>query len=153
MCMTDAGFATHTAYAFLFDVKERFQRKYGDSGKQGIGLGASEFEAEMKDRMEFFNTDPSADRIRAARANIDKTREIMIENIDKVLARGEKIEILVNKTALMSETAVTMRKTATKVKRHMWWKNAKLSLLLVGVILVIILIILLVVCHPDFSKC
>jgi len=151
--MTDAGFATHTAYAFLFDVKERFQQKYGDSSRQGIGLSASAFEAELTERMTFFNTDPSADRIRTARANIDKTREIMIENIDKVLARGEKIEILVNKTALMSETAVTMRKTATKVKRFMWWKNLKLSLLLLAVIVVIILIILLAVCNPTFSKC
>ena len=151
--MTDAGFATHTAYAFLFDVKDRFFQKFGDSGKQAIGLSASSFENELRSRMEYFNTDPNADRIRAARANIDKTREIMIENIDKVLARGEKIEILVNKTALMSETAVTMRKTATKVKRFMWWKNLKLSLVLFFVIVVILLIILFVVCGISFDKC
>lgn len=151
--MTDAGFATHTAYAFLFDVKDRFFQKFGDSGARAVGLGATSFEGELRSRMEYFNTDPNADRIKAARANIDKTREIMIENIDKVLARGEKIEILVNKTALMSETAVTMRKTATKVKRFMWWKNLKLSLVLFFVIVVILLIILFVVCGISFDKC
>ena len=35
----------------------------------------------------------------------------LIENIDKVLARGEKIELLVNKTQQLSDSSVSMRKT------------------------------------------
>jgi len=70
--------------------------------------------------MDFFNTDPNADKLKTVRQTLDKTRDVMIENIDKVLARGDKIELLVTKTAHLGDTAITMRKTATKVKQHMW---------------------------------
>lgn len=100
LCMTDAGFTNRTAYNFLFDIKDRFFQKYGAEAASAIGLSANrEFADTIKNRMHYYNTDPSADKLKTVRANIDKTKDIMIENIDKVLARGEKIEILVNKTA------------------------------------------------------
>ncbi len=35
------------------------------------------------------------------KGNIDATKNIMLENLDKLLERGEKIELLVEKTNLM----------------------------------------------------
>ncbi|CAG9326729.1 unnamed protein product [Blepharisma stoltei] len=151
LCMADAGFSNRTAYLFLFDVKDRFYEKFGDKARNAIGFSANkEFSEIMKQRINYFNSDPSADKLKTARGNIEKTKDIMIENIDKVLARGEKIELLVSKTAYMSESAVTMRKQAVKVKRHMWWKNAKLTVL-VSVIVIIILFFVIVLACGGFS--
>lgn len=138
LCMTDTGFANRTAYTFLFEIKDRFTRKFGDDAKKGIGLGANkEFSDEMKSRIVYYNTDPNADKLKAARRNIDETKDIMIENIEKILERGDKIELLVKKTVQMSDSAVSMRKTATAVRTHMWWKNFKMSLIVCGILLVI----------------
>ena len=104
--------------------------------------------------MEYYNHDPSADKIKTLKVNIDKTRDIMVENIDKVLARGEKIEILVNKTNYMSDSAVTLRKTAVKVKRYMWWKNFKITLIVVGIAIVILFFIIVLACGGfSFPNC
>jgi vesicle-associated membrane protein 7 len=136
LCMTDAGLANRTAYEFLFDINEKFFESYGAEARGAIGLSANrEFGEVMKSRMEFFNTDPNADKLKAVRSNIEKTKDIMIENIDRVLARGEKIELLVKKTEHMSDSAVSLRKQAVKVKRHMWWKNVKLTLLVVAIVI------------------
>ena len=35
------------------------------------------------------------------KANVENTKEIMMENLDKLLERGEKIDILVKKTNVM----------------------------------------------------
>ena len=35
------------------------------------------------------------------KANVENTTEIMMENLDKLLERGEKIDILVKKTNVM----------------------------------------------------
>lgn len=46
----------------------------------------------------------------------------MTRNIDAVLSRGERIELLVDKTDGLSTQARQFRKRATVVRRRMWWK-------------------------------
>lgn len=155
LCMTDAGLANRTAYEFLFDIKEKFFESYGAEAREAIGLAANrDFGEVMKSRMEFFNTDPNADKLKTVRSNIEKTKDIMIENIDRVLARGEKIELLVKKTEYMSDSAVSLRKQAVKVKRHMWWKNVKLTLLVVGIVTGIVFFAVVLGCGGfSFQYC
>lgn len=113
LCMTDAAFHNRTAYAFLFDIKEKFFEKFGSSVKTMPGYGANrEFSDMIKQKMQFYNSDQGGnDKLKTVRENIERTKDIMIENIDKVLARGEKIELLVNKTQQLSDSSVSMRKT------------------------------------------
>jgi vesicle-associated membrane protein 7 len=137
LCMTDTGFSNRTAYAFLFDIKDRFTRKYGDEALRGIGFGVNkDFTEELKDRINYFNTDPNADKLKASRQTIEKTKDVMIENIDKILERGEKIDILVRKTVQLTESAVSLRTTSSSVRTHMWWKNFKMSLIVCGILIV-----------------
>jgi vesicle-associated membrane protein 7 len=56
--------------------------------------------------------------------------------LEKVLERGEKIELLVEKTDQLNQTAVQFKKKSTGLKQAMWWKNFKLTLLLVLIALV-----------------
>ena len=117
LCMTDAAFHNRTAYAFLFDIKEKFFEKFGTNVKNLPGYGANrEFSELMKQKMNFYNSDQGGnDKLKTVRENIEKTKDIMIENIDKVLARGEKIELLVNKTQQLSDSSVSMRKTVKDI--------------------------------------
>lgn len=43
----------------------------------------------------YYNTSPDADRVKRVKDEINQVRDIMISNIDKVLDRGDKIEVLV----------------------------------------------------------
>ena len=52
-----------------------------------------------------YNTNPSVDTIARVQAQIDEVKDVMIENIDRVLERGERIELLVDKTDRLSQTA------------------------------------------------
>ena len=135
MCMTTQAFSHRKAYALLFELKDRFLQRFGSEGKYGIGEAGRDFAEEMKDRMAFYSSEHS-DNLSQSRANINRTRDIMIKNLDLVLERGEKIEILLMKTIEMSESSVSLRKYATKVKRHMWWKNFKITLILCIVVAV-----------------
>ena len=138
LCMTDANFSNRTAYAFLFDIKERFTRRFGEEVHRAIGLGANkEFSDEIKARIVYYNTDPNADKLRAAKQNIEKSKDVMIENIEKILERGDKIDLLVQKTVQMTDSAISLRKTASSVRSHMWWKNFRMSLIICGILLVL----------------
>jgi len=78
----------------------------------------------------------------------------MIENIDKVLDRGERLELLVDKTANMQGNTFRFRKQARRFRSNVWWRNCKLTVLLILLLLVIIYIAVAFLCHgPTLPSC
>lgn len=51
-----------------------------------------------------------------------QVKDIMIENIEKVLDRGEKLDLLVDKTEHLQGEAFAFRREAKRARRVMWWK-------------------------------
>lgn len=72
-----------------------------------------------------YEENPPQDAIKAAQAELAATKDVMVKSIDAVLSRGERIEILVDRTDEMSHQARAFRKRATVVRRKMWFKNVK----------------------------
>ena len=63
-----------------------------------------------------------------------------------MLERGEKIELLVNKSEALAESATVFHKKAKKLKWAMCRENAKLWIIILIVILIVIGIIVATVC-------
>ncbi|CAN6313939.1 unnamed protein product [Urochloa humidicola] len=74
----------------------------------------------------------------------------MMQNIEKVLDRGEKIELLVDKTEDLRSQAQDFRQQGTKIRRKMWWENMKMKLIVFGIVVALILLIVLTICK-DFN--
>jgi vesicle-associated membrane protein 7 len=72
---------------------------------------------------QYFSTNPEADKFSAVRGKIDDVKGIMVQNIEKVLARGEKIELLVDKSDALNRSAAKFEKSSNKLKNQMWWRN------------------------------
>ncbi|CAF0763876.1 unnamed protein product [Brachionus calyciflorus] len=72
---------------------------------------------------------------------VNDVKGVMKSNIDKVLERGDRLDVLVDKTTDLEANAVQFNTVAKKVKRKMWWKNLKMMLILICVIVVIITVI------------
>ena len=62
---------------------------------------------------DFYSSSPSADNIAVVQAKIDTVKDIMVENIDRVLERGEKIELLVDKTDKLNQQAFKFERTVS----------------------------------------
>lgn len=69
-------------------------------------------------------------------SDISDLKDTMVENIDKVLERGERIDLLVDKSENLNEMSFVFKKNAKRVKDDLWWKNTKLILMFSGVGLV-----------------
>jgi maltodextrin utilization protein YvdJ len=65
--------------------------------------------------------------------------------MDKVIERGQKIEVLVKKSEMMSDQSIDMHSTASRVKNKMWWKNKKAIIAIIGVVVVVIIIIIILI--------
>ena len=156
MCMAEESFGRRVPFAYLADIKVDFERIYGKlSGDMFTPAYAmNEFSKTLTDKMNFYNSNPQSDKIRFVQGEIDQVKDVMIENIEKVLERGERIDILVDKTDNLNVAALQFKKRSTALKREMWWKNAKVTMILGAVVLVILYLIVSAGCgFPSWSKC
>ncbi|KAG9261469.1 vesicle-associated membrane protein 8 isoform X2 [Astyanax mexicanus] len=83
------------------------------------------------------------DRVKALQSQVDGVKDIMTQNVDRILARGERLDDLMDKSEGLEDGAKTFKQTSQKVARAFWWKNVKLILVIVVVVVIILLIIIL----------
>ena len=154
MCMTDASAGNRRPFAFLTEVSDTFRSAYGPRALQAI---AYEFNADfspvLRQKVEYHLTNVDADSIGSVKARITDARDIMVDNIERLLERGEKIELLVNKTEAMTEQAFRFEKSATKLKIAVWWKRVKIYLFIFFIIALLAVFIAVVACGFDFANC
>ncbi|KAG2781258.1 hypothetical protein JG687_00001670 [Phytophthora cactorum] len=84
------------------------------------------------------------DKLSEVMHQVDGVKTVMHNNIQVVLSNTEKMEVVEQKTNDLNEQAKVFRNTGRKLRRQMWWKNVKLTILL-GVCAVLVLLILLAV--------
>uniref|UniRef100_A0A6T5URB3 V-SNARE coiled-coil homology domain-containing protein n=1 Tax=Phaeocystis cordata TaxID=118079 RepID=A0A6T5URB3_9EUKA len=86
-------------------------------------------------------------KIANVKKQIEDTRIIMSENIDKVLERGERLEDVMDKSEQMRDTADAFRKKGRELRRKMWWQNTKMKLIIALVVVVLILLLFFGFCR------
>lgn len=85
---------------------------------------------------------------------ISQVRELMNENIDRILERGENLDTLINKTSSLNTSSNSFRRRTTSVKRRMMWANVKFVVFLTLVLSIIGYVLLGLECGlPFYSKC
>ena len=98
-------------FAFLEDIRRRFRSQFGDAIHSAIAFSFNEeFAPTLQGQMAFYNSDPSSDQIGQVKSQLEDVKGVMVENIEKVLERGEKIELLVDKTDRLNQTAFKFEK-------------------------------------------
>lgn len=130
LCMSDQLNKHRIPYAFLQNIKERFLSVYGaEEPLQAIAFSYNEeFSKTIQDCMTFYNSDEadrSIDNIGAVKSQIDEVKNNMIQNIESVLERGEKIELLVDKTDNLLTSSFQFESSSRNLRRAMYWKKMR----------------------------
>ncbi|KAJ6241573.1 vesicle-associated membrane protein [Anaeramoeba flamelloides] len=147
MTMADQNFKRRIAFAFLEDIKQRFLNSYGERGKTALSYGMnSDFSPLLKQRMIYYSTNKNADKLTKVQSEVDKVKDVMVQNIEKVIDRGEKLDILVDKAENFNEQAFQFKRSSKKLKWRMFYKNLKLMIILSIVLLLIIYFIIAGIC-------
>ena len=153
LCMADEGFGRHVPFAFLDAVIRLWSSRYGDRGGSAVAYGMNDdFSAILQQQMDYHSSRSAADQINRVQGEIDEVRSIMVENIERVLERGEKLELLVDKTENLNHQAFRFKKQSRALRNMMWWKNVKIVLFAL-VVAIAGLILSMIICGIDFSKC
>ena len=62
------------------------------------------------------------------RADVTATTDVLKVTVDKLVRRGENLDVLNNRAEDLNATSYHFRGTARRVNRHMQWQNWKLTL-------------------------
>ncbi|KAF8466199.1 synaptobrevin-domain-containing protein [Kalaharituber pfeilii] len=139
-------------FAFLLSVQREFEDNYVSSVAEGfdgvIQREMGKFSAAVTDGgpsgsavMASYGGVGGQDNVKKVQEEIENVRGIMTENIERVLERGERIDLLVDKTGRLNVNAGEFRRRSRGLRRRMWWKNVKVMALLIFVVVFLMYLI------------
>jgi vesicle-associated membrane protein 7 len=157
LVVAQASLGRRIPFAFLLECKKKFLKQYDPETTEFESLpsyGAAAFNSTLKGLVSTYNDSPPEDSLGAAKKEIEDVRHIMTENIERVLERGERIDLLVDKTDRLGGSAREFRVRSRGLRRKMWWKNVRLMVLLGVVVAFLLYLMIGAGCGlPAWGKC
>lgn len=143
MCITTQDFPLRISFAFLDDIELHHLRTRDSSG----------FDFLIRDKMAHFNNLDN-DKISALKKDVDFTKEILLQNVEKVIDRGVKLDQLVEDSNSLSNTSIKFAKKGKTLASRMCWRNILIVIVLAAVALIGLFFIIWFICEfPNFSRC
>mmetsp|Transcript_35574 Transcript_35574/g.42843 ORF Transcript_35574/g.42843 Transcript_35574/m.42843 type:complete len:253 (-) Transcript_35574:708-1466(-) len=151
LVVADGDVGRQLPFSFLARVAEDFNRKYGPRALDAMANSLDrEYGPALKEHMAFCTEHPEEmNKVAMVQKQVQEVKNIMMDNIEKVLDRGEKIELLVDKTEELRFKADNFHKTGKQLRRKMWWNNLKMKMAFIFVVLAVIFIIFCSVCFSG----
>ncbi|PNW84188.1 hypothetical protein CHLRE_04g224800v5 [Chlamydomonas reinhardtii] len=146
----DSGVALPSA--FLDKVEAEFRAKYGAGLQLGAAAGSlnATFGKQLKQLTENATQHPEEfSKVAAVQKKVDEAKAVMVDNIDAVLKRGEKLEQIQEKTEDLMAEADRFRDGAVRVKRKLWWQNCKMKIVVALAVILLAVVIFLLVCFSG----
>eukprot|EP00891_Asterochloris_glomerata_P001061 jgi/Astpho2/1061/Aster-07445 len=146
LVVADEKYGRQIPFAFLERTREEFQSKFAERARTAAAHSFDKsFGPRLKYHMDYCMEHPEElTKVAAVQkkllVQVDEVKNIMVDNIERVLERGEKIELLVDKTdnlrfqvvGLVAVQADKFHKTGRQLRSKMWWQNMKMKVLVVS---------------------
>jgi len=153
MCVAEESLGRRIPFAFLEKMKNAFKEDFASSWHRVQDLTEREcrsFEGKVRKMMKAAVDD---DLFVKNQREIEATKGIMLQNIDDILARGEKVDILVQRGENLNTEAHQFKRRAKDLRCEML--KRRMTWIIAGVLLTVILIVIIcmIACDPNFKKC
>ena len=103
--------------------------------------------------MEMQSMDDSSEKLKLVNERLDSVKQVMVQTIDNVIVRGEKLDNLVDKTEQLDSSAFNFHKNAKKLRNQMLCKKIKLYFCISFSIIFILWLLSCLICGFDYKKC
>ncbi|KPI89895.1 putative R-SNARE protein [Leptomonas seymouri] len=158
-CSTSGQYENRVVFGFLIQVKDTFKVTFAGSADRYprhsdlTQAKCQPFSSTLASSRKVFNEDPHTDKIDRIKDQLNTAREVMLQNLDSILERGERIDNLCDRTELLQEEAQGFHSNARSLKRAILIHNIKIIIGVVIFLGILALIIAFAACGIDFKKC
>jgi vesicle-associated membrane protein 7 len=137
LCAADGEMGRRLPFAFLSEVQKKV-RSICESNDDGSDMHSpmqftstfdealltdaqpSDFTAftpTISSLMHRFNTQPQSDPVKAAQSELAGVKDIMTQNVEQILNRGERLDLLMNRTDQAANQSMAFRRRAVGLRR------------------------------------
>jgi len=145
--ITGLRYPSRIALPMLKELYTQFQFRHGSDAvmapKGDDGVLTKKAHNLLKELCQEYSDPTEKDKAQKVQSQVDVVAGQMQENIAGMLQNTERAESLAEQSDQLNEQADIFRHKATKLKKDMWWKNIKVTILF-GTIAVVILLIIIV---------
>nr|ADD38937.1 Vesicle-associated membrane protein 7 [Lepeophtheirus salmonis] len=155
ICVADKEEALWKEY--LTGIQDKFLRYYASDNDFSTALPMSlnsEFHQVFLTQMNRLSGPRHLTKLDTVREEVDQVRNLAVPNIESIIERGEKLELLIDKTENLSSTSVQFKQTSVALSRRMRCQNMKWTILASCIIILLIYGILAASCGGfALKKC
>jgi len=149
LCITDEDYERSRAFQYLSEIQRRFEMQYGSRSLTALPYAMdSEFSKVLASQIRrYASISPSeVDKIDKVQGQVDELKGIMVKNIDSLTSRGEQLELLLDKTEDLNTNSVSFKRTSSGLARSMWWKDVKLTVIILFIVIIVSYVIVSICC-------
>ena len=154
MAMCDTSDSTRIPFAFLESMKAEFLKRF--PSKEATMANSytydKAFSKNIRTLMESFNSGKE-DNYNIVQSKLHEVKDVMTKNIESVLQRGEKLELLVERTEQLAEGSQLFLKRSRSLRDAMFWRRIRLYILVVLGLGIVLWLVTSAICGFDYSQC
>jgi len=142
-CITRKVFDQVKAFKFLARIKNKFESQYQQRVHTALPFAFhAEFLPTLAIETKRYSENLSFEKINEIQEQIDETRQILCEDIDRLVDRGESLHLLVDKSDQMTSASISFKQQSRNLSRRMYWKHIRV---IVGFFLLSLLVVYLII--------
>lgn len=145
--VTDENMSRRTAHFVLDEVSKLFNKMFAEGPEALNPKTCDVFTKPLGDFL-IKCSDPAnvEDKVKKVRIAVDEVKELALDNVEKVLQRGQQIDDIVSATDELQSQAISFQGNSRALRQQLWWNNMKGNIVMVVVVVVFLFIVYLVFC-------
>ena len=137
LCMCE-NFEAEVAFQYLSELKKIFREKYEEKTiRTAYSYGLNEFQNSIKDLATSYEKNPKT-KIDKLSNQVTQTAEVLHENIEKLLQRNEKLNIIAQKSKRLQDNSDLYIKTIHDIKKKQKMKKYRNYAMIAGFVICIL---------------
>merc|ERR1719210_1840016 len=136
LCVAAVAVGSELIFQFLGDFRRTFEKH----AARNHADRSAELTRMLRDLIGQYNSGHTTTKVQQIELELEDVTDKMKDNITKVMERGERLESLIDKTALLKSESVSFRAGAQRYNNELWWKDQRGRMILGLCVLAIIVI-------------
>jgi len=160
LCVTNEAFGRRLPFVFLNEITHLFFSKFTQLSmlpedpdrSQQISLeNFASFHPVLEAKCRSYSNSAEFDKLKQIRQGLDDVKEVMVENIDKVLQRAEAIESLVDKSDQLHVSSDSFKRSSKRLKQKTCMADLRTKFLCGTFVVVALYLFLAAICGFQLS--
>ncbi|KAG8342353.1 putative Synaptobrevin [Trypanosoma vivax] len=140
--LADESVPMRRAHAALDDASKTFRKMFVENVSKLNIKTVDVFVKPYRDLLlRVSESEGPDDKVQKVKMAVEEVRELALDNVERVIERGQRIEDIVRSTEDLQLQAQGFQRSSRDLRRQLWWNSMKGKMLIAGVAIFLIFLV------------